>query len=223
MDGACDPDPLRLDGADQIITSQLLQLHRVHQSGVNGLEASWVDPKEGLLALSSAGDDQAIVVTLMRLASPACSPDRGAGLGPEAGRQQSGPPFSSRPEAMSLEVIGSCVRLNAHSSAIKAIAMVAQEPGSDLGTCWVASILTTGLDQRVRLWSLNVSYAGALRGGAAGAGVEHGHDMTLSLLESAITEVLEPSALFMAPADAGLDVLLAAVGGRGVETLEIRV
>ena len=238
----CGLSAMHLDDDGERSIPMLLHLQRVHQSGVNGLEASWVDQREGLLALISVGDDQAMVITLLRLLVMPSVPGSSEPAPSDGG--------------ISLTVIRSLVRTNAHSSAIKALAMTAPEPSSFFGSVWSASILSTGLDQRVRLWSLEVScprdmmqsrvtnvatemnstpespvtvppldYRTAMPsadGPAEELGASH-HHITLSQLDSTITEVLEPSALCMLPAlGAGSRVLHAAVAGRGMGALEIQ-
>ena len=98
-------------------------------------------------------------------------------------------------------------------------------------------MITTGLDQRVRFWSLDsVEGSAASLDRAAAPTVkpcpgntkeeqeeqeEGGLAITLSLLGSAVTEVMEPSAVALLRGSPSLSSIHAAVAGRGVQMFEM--
>ena len=219
-------------------TLALLLLPHVHQSGVNGLAVEWVDQRRGLLVLVSAGDDQAIVVTRLRLQLGGGA----AGRALHTGAASSG--FED-PAVASLVLAGKAsATVGAHSSAIKALAMSAaaiqrsQAGSEDSGgrggppVHFRAAVITTGLDQRVRFWSLDSAEGSAATLDDAVAlavagieeeqeGKEGGLAITLSLLGSAVTEVMEPSAVALLRGSPSLPSAHAAVAGRGVQMFEM--
>ena len=158
-------------------------------------------------------------------------------------------PTAGPAAAASLVLAGKAsATVGAHSSAIKALVMgVADiqrspavfENGGGGGDCPVhfrAVVIATGLDQRVRFWSLdNVEGTAASLDNAAvlvivpcpGNSKEEQEEqegrlaITLSLLGSAVTEVMEPSAVALLRGSPSLSSIHAAVAGRGVQILEM--
>ncbi|GAX79841.1 hypothetical protein CEUSTIGMA_g7281.t1 [Chlamydomonas eustigma] len=265
-------------GKQQDISTELipvvLHIPVVHQSGVNGVEVSWVDISQGLVLLVSVGDDQAVVVTLLKVVAKGRNrfqPDQSnvsalldsynqmpvnnhidcPGLpSHRASALSRGEIRQEELQSWQLKVIRQYSVQNAHSSAVKAIAMhlllpevghsqgqetrntagsiISHHPHSSKLTDTTAKptdtfstinavyqymVITTGLDQRLRVWNLT---CGGVRGcttaqeelspcisresPATSTPIdEHrwpdSHTLLLEQLHCLVTEVLEPSAL----------------------------
>ena len=196
----------------------------------------WVDKQSGIIAVLSAGDDQAIVVTTLRI---------------KFGSYISN--SSIRESPLQIMLLGRSETANAHSSSIKALSClqmaVPEQPSFSADGLSLASsshdpssgvtrpslllslVVTTGLDQRVRLWSLRVQSLSM--GELSDEGSELKRDrvteagsakVTLEEQGSAITEVMEPSAvsiLELEGSPGGSRGIVVAVAGRGVQTLTI--
>lgn len=112
------------EGVEEVKAMLLVTLPSVHQSGINGLAATWVHDQgqEGrTIKVVTAGDDQALTLTTL-----AFSQARGGEV-----------TMSDEPRRLP----------SAHSSAIKSLGLHEGSSPRD------SLLFTVGLDQRVRCWS----------------------------------------------------------------------
>lgn len=220
----------------------LLVIPDMHQSGVNALDMGWVSVPGGppILCCVSAGDDQSLVVMQLQLSVAS----HGTGPSVKAGQTQSnlvndscGHDPAQRDKVVNsqqpkLELLSAVRVSNAHTSALRSVALCAPH----------GIVLSTGLDQRLRVWRLGFSHAAGQQASSAG-GQDHSrgngsastggtllpHAVITSLRhEACVTlDVLEPASLSWserprgaAGGDSGLSV---GVAGRGIQVVEVQL